>query len=310
MKYVPFLVALVVTIGLTFLLNTSQPFGTEAPAIGPLLSPFDGVWQNTQAESQADYKKMKLKGLTEEVQVVYDERLVPHIFAKNERDAMYAQGYVTAKHRLWQMDISTRAAGGLLSEVFGERTIEYDRLQRRRGVLNAAQRTVESWKKGEQYDLIEAYVDGVNAYINSLSSKEYPIEFKLIGYEPTPWTALRTALFQKNMSLNLNFRYHDLAATNSLSILGREAFDFLYPEVNPKQSPIIPKGTVWTADSTRILDLDTTNVLIGGLFDYPELPKSQPGIGSNNWAVAAAKTANGNPILCNDPHLQFVPNGR
>ncbi|MEN0047653.1 MAG: penicillin acylase family protein [Bacteroidota bacterium] len=306
MKYVPFLLSLILTIGLTILLNTPQPFGTEAPAIGPLLSPSHGFWQNTQAESASDYKKMKLKGLQAEVQVIYDERLVPHIFAQNERDAMYAQGYVTAKHRLWQMDLSTRAAGGKLSEVFGERTLEYDLLQRRRGVLNAAERMVESWKKGEQYDLIQAYADGVNAYINSLSAKDYPIEFKLIGYEPSEWTTLQTALFQKNMSLSLNFRYSDLAATNSLSIFGREAFDFLYPELNPKQSPVIPKGTVWNADSTRIMDLDTTNILIGGLFDYPELPKSERGIGSNNWAVAGAKTANGNPILCNDPHLQLT----
>ncbi|MEM9847124.1 MAG: penicillin acylase family protein [Bacteroidota bacterium] len=307
MKYISFLICLVLTIGLGFLLNTSNPLGQEVPAVGPLLSPFQGFWQNTKAEKASDYKKVKLKGLQEEVQVFYDERLVPHIFAQNDPDAYYAQGYVYAKHRLWQMDISTRAAAGTLSEILGERMLDYDLLQRRRGIQKAAERAVQSWKKGNKYHLIEAYAKGVNDYINSLAPKDYPIEYKLLGYAPSEWSTLKTALFQKSMALSLNFRYRDLAASNSLQIFGRETFDFLYPEYNPKQSPVIPRGTVWTVDSTQVLEQDTAaNILIGAVFPHDPLPISESGIGSNNWAVNGAKTASGNPILCNDPHLQMT----
>lgn len=306
MKFIPFLLTLLLTLGLTWLLSVPQPLGQEVPAIAPLLSPFQGFWQNAKIESEKNYKDLKLVGLKDEVRIMYDDRLVPHIFAQNETDAAFTQGYITAQHRLWQMDIAVRAAGGTLSEVMGEGTLDYDRLQRRRGIKAAADRTAKSWAKGVDYPVLEAYVDGVNAYIQSLSPKDYPIEFKLLGYAPTLWTVEKSALYQKNMALSLNFRYYDLAATNSLQIFGRETFDFLYPETNPKESPIIPRGTVWSNDSTQLLLEDTSNVLIGELLPYPDLPMSDEWVGSNNWAVAGSKTANGNPILCNDPHLQMT----
>ncbi|MEM9888255.1 MAG: penicillin acylase family protein [Bacteroidota bacterium] len=307
MKYLYFLLSLALTVTLTLLLNVNNPFGQEVPAVAPLLSPFQGFWQNAKVEKASDYKKLKLKGLQEEVQVIYDERLVPHIFAQNDADAYYAQGYIYAKHRLWQMDIATRAAAGTLSEVLGERMLDYDLLQRRRGIAKAAERATQSWQKAEHYPLLQAYTDGANAYINSLSPKDYPIEYKLLGYAPEEWSVYKTALFQKSMALSLNFRYHDLAATNSLQIFGRETFDFLYPEYNPKQSPVIPAGTVWTTDSTRVIEQDTAaNILIGSILPYEPLPMSERGIGSNNWAVNGAKTLSGNPILCNDPHLQLT----
>lgn len=306
MKYIPFLITLLLTLVLTWLLSIPQPLGQEVPAVAPLLSPFQGFWQNARVEEKKDYKNLNLQGLTEEVSIVYDDRLVPHIFAQNERDAAFAQGYITAQHRLWQMDIAVRAAGGTLSEVMGERTLEYDRLQRRRGIKAAAERAAQSWAKGKDLPMLQAYVNGVNAYITALSPKNYPIEFKLLGYAPTLWSMEKSALYQKNMALSLNFRYYDLAATNSLQIFGRETFDFLYPEQSPKESPVIPSGTVWSNDSTQLLLEDTSSVLIGELLPYPDLPMSDEWVGSNNWVVAGSKTANGNPILCNDPHLQLT----
>ncbi|NJL77549.1 MAG: penicillin acylase family protein [Saprospiraceae bacterium] len=287
MKWIKFFIPLLITLGLSYVLNTSSPFGIQdIPALGKLMSPFEGFWQNAKAESKSDYKNRRLKGLKANVEVVYDERLVPHIFADNLEDALFAQGYVTAQHRLWQMDIATRAAAGQLSEVLGARTLEYDRLQRRRGMLVAAERAVESWKESEDYYLLEAYAAGVNAYIQKLSPKDYPTEYKLMGFQPTPWTMLRSALFLKNMAQTLNFRYEDLEATNSLAMFGNATFDFLFPELNQKQSPVIPVGTIFKTDSIRQSNLtDTIPLPIGQRIPYPALPRSEVGIGSNNWAV-------------------------
>lgn len=308
MKWIKFLVPLFMTLGLSYVLNTSSPFGIQdMPALGKLMSPFEGFWQNAKAESKSDYKNQKLKGLKANVEVVYDERLVPHLFASSLEDALFAQGYVTAQHRLWQMDIATRAAAGQLSEVLGARTLEYDRLQRRRGMLLAAERAVESWKESEDYYLLEAYVAGVNAYIQQLSPKDYPTEYKLMGFQPSAWSVLRSALFLKNMAQTLNFRYEDLEATNSLAVFGNATFNFLFPELNQKLSPVIPVGTSFKTDSISQSKLnDTIPLPIGQHLPYPALPRSEISIGSNNWAVSGTKTASGKPILCNDPHLNLT----
>jgi penicillin amidase len=307
MKTLKFSIALLVTIGFTYLLNTNSPLGiSDMPAFGKLLSPYQGFWQNTKADHRANYRNKKLKGLKENVEIVYDERLVPHLFAQNLEDLSFAQGYITAQHRLWQMDVATRAASGRLSEVLGERTLEMDKRARRRGMVVGAEKSVEEWSKSKNYYLIEAYVAGINAYINALTPAQYPIEFKLLGYEPEAWSILKSALFLKNMALTLNYGYDDVGATNALKIFGKDVFNFLYPEINPKELPIIPAGTIWKTNSTKNITRDTSKILLGNLSPFKGLDKTKEGIGSNNWAVAGSKTASGKPILCSDPHLDLT----
>ena len=145
MKVIKFLLSLLVTTGAVYLLN--QPIVLKEPSAedpakfkeklvpppGPFLSRFSGFWQN--AESLRDYvpEKLEVPEMKGKVKIVFDERLVPHIFAENLEDAVFAQGYVTAKYRLWQMDMVSRLAGGRLSEVLGKDLLENDKLQRRRG---------------------------------------------------------------------------------------------------------------------------------------------------------------------------------
>lgn len=308
MNIVKFLIALVLTAGLTYLLNTPNPLGTEqVPALGKLLSPFEGFWRNAKSESKSSYKNRSLEGLMSDVQIVYDERLVPHIFAENLTDAYFAQGYVMAQHRLWQMDISTRAASGRLSEVLGKRTLEFDKLQRRKGLLYAAEKTVQSWRTNEEgFSYIQAYVEGVNSYVRSMGVADVPVEFKLLGYKPELWTPVKTALFVISMAETLNFGNNDLQTTNALQALGEETFRILYPEQNPKQSPVIPAGTKWDflPDTAAVQAVgDTMLSFFGDYIYHSVLPMAPLGIGSNNWAVAGSKTASGAPILCNDPHL-------
>jgi len=296
-----FTLCLIITIGFTWLLNNPIP-NSPIPPLGKLLNPFTGFWQNN-GSSDFVIDSLAFKGITEPVKVAYDDRLVPHIFAQNELDLNYVQGYITAKHRLFQMDLITRLTSGRLSEVLGPKLIENDKMERRKGMLWAAQNTLEGWKKSEEdYPKLQAYVRGVNAYISSLPPKDYPIEYKLMDFEPELWTELKTALFSKRMAATLSGREQDMESTNSLAILGRETFDFLFPEYNPKQSPIIPKDTKW--DFKNPLNQEKTespnSLSLAPKRPYEVTPE---GIGSNNWAVSGKKTASGYPILCNDPHL-------
>ena len=305
MQIIKFATALGLTVLFIFTLSLNNPYGSSLPPIGPFFNPFSGIWQNA-ATGSIETMNLKLAGLQEEVKVLFDERQVPHIFANKHEDLFYAQGYVTAKLRLWQMDMSARSAGGRLSEVLGERTLENDRRQRRRGMLWAAERAWEAWEGApEEKRWVESYSKGVNDYISSLSPSDYPYEYKLLDFAPEPWTPVKSSLFFKNMAQMLSSRNQDLGATNARAFLGEELFDFLYPEHNPKQSPIIPEGTPW--DFTPIALKSDTNsgreMQSNVLYPHEGLPQPPAFLGSNNWAVSGKKTADGYPILANDPHL-------
>lgn len=308
MRYFSFALALLMNVMLVFLLGQHQPFGMPVPAIGSFFSPFSGFWKNTAEDDTFIVSPDQLSGISGPVDVIMDERLVPHIFAQNRLDAIFVQGFLSARYRLWQMDFSTRAASGRLAEILGERLLERDISQRRKGMMMAAQHALEAWEKSPQEKaIIDAYTQGVNAYINSLKPEDYPLEFKLLGYAPEAWTPLKSALMSKSMAETLCFSNEDLLASNALNYWGKALFDFLYPEYNSKQSPIIPEGTPWDFNVVSV-DNNTQDSLgmIGDLLPYPLLPQAPAGIGSNNWAVSGAKTDSGFPMLCNDPHLSLT----
>ncbi len=317
MKIIKFLLSLATTFGLIWVLNTSLNVkGLPLPALGKFLSPFDGFWKNGAPETQKP-DNMVFPDLKNDVKVVYDDRMVPHIFAQNIGDAYHVQGYLHASNRLWQMDFITRAAGGRLSEVLGNRilrgtltSVDVDKLNRRRGIAKSAEATVEEWKKdAETFALIQNYCAGVNAYINQLDAKSYPIEYKIFGVTPEPWTPLRMALFAKYMAMDLALGEDDLRITNAKTLLGSD-FDALFPEFFKEQDPIVPKGTPWKAtnglssnsakSSNQDQGFDSKSLFS---FQSYEDVKPDENNGSNNWAVAASKTKNKKPILCGDPHL-------
>ncbi len=306
MRQIRFFLALALTTILTLLCSLHQPLGSPLPALGGFLSPFTGFWQNAEWVGKHQDEVLPFSELSSTSEVVVDERGVPHIFAQNTADAAFIQGYLHARDRLWQMDISVRATLGRLSEVMGERTLEHDRLQRRKGLLWGAENALRKWMTSpEEAAMIKAYCKGANAYIESLRPANYPIEFKLLGYAPESWTPLHIAAFHKSMSEVLSSRHDDIPATNTRALLGDSLFRALYPEHNPMQSPIIPDQVQWNfmpvpATAATTGDTMLSSRAIRTPFDLPD-----PHIGSNNWAVAAEKTANGAPILCNDPHLRL-----
>lgn len=293
------------SVGLLWVLDTHNPFGSPVPAMGRLLNPATGFWANAEAKGGFSDQQLQLSGLKNPVKLVFDERRVPHIFATNSEDVFFAQGYITAYNRLWQMDMSTRKVSGRLAEVVGERALASDLLQRRKGIVKAAETMLKTWENApEEMKGLNAYVAGINAYISTLKPAQYPLEYKLMGFKPEPWSALRSVLFFKAMAEDLCARNEDLAATNTRTILGEESFQDLFPEYNPKQSPIIPSEVKWNFAPVKPQQrVEMAESILSGLFPDQNIPQPFEGIGSNNWAVGPQKTLNGNPILCNDPHL-------
>lgn len=285
---------------------------TEAfiPPLGKLLSPSHGFWQNAEGKFPDLATSLQSDQLSAPVKVYYDDRLVPHIFASTTADALFAQGYVTASLRLWQMELQTYSAAGRLAEILGTtdkmRKIlsERDKETRRLGLPWAAQRYMEKAAQNpEQMQALQHYADGVNAYIASLSYDDLPLFYKLQDYWPEEWTPLKSALLLKNMGRMLTNKDHDFELTRVLKTIGLEEFDQLYAEYFEEQSPII-LDTI-TINPTQPIDQNEPITLYLGTMGKDSLTKnlSPKGIGSNNWAVAGEKTASGHPILCNDPHL-------
>lgn len=282
-----------------------------APPLGHFLSPFYGFWQNCDPQDPAGAIDLDLKGLREEARIQFDERLVPHIFAANNHDLYFLQGYVTAKLRLWQMETQVRAAGGRLAEVLGPDLLPLDRFHRRIGMRTSA----EAALKGMMADSVsrtalEAYTAGVNAWIETLGPADYPLEYKLLDYEPEPWEPLKTALLLKYMSWDLTGRTRDQELTRVFSRFGRTVVEDLFPNIPPLTDPIIPAGTPWDFKPQplpkapmRLLVSDSS--YLAQEF-APLLNRPHAGNGSNNWAVGADRSATGYPILANDPHLSLT----
>ena len=303
MKLLPLIITSAITTGLIYILNTK----TVLPApLGKLLSPQHGIWQNAEHvdnDFSADLKFAQLQG---KVDVYLDERLVPHVFAEQENDAYFVQGYLHAKFRLWQMELQTHAAAGRASEIIGSKALAHDREFRRLGMGYAAEISLREMEKDpETKAMCDAYTAGVNAYISNVTESKLPIEYKLIGYVPEPWSNLKTALFLKYMSYDLAGHDDDFEMTNAKEYFSKADFDLLYPSRQDSVDPIIPKGTVYTAPKVKPAAPPSADSVYFNSRELLALDKEKPdrNNGSNNWAVSGKKTKSGAPILCNDPHL-------
>ncbi len=284
--------------GLTYLLN--RPIAA-LPALGQFFSPFSGFWQNAEKPISASSSEIKLQGLKGTVTVLYDDNRVPHIFAENDEDLYYAQGYVLAKDRLWQMDFYSRVAAGRLSEALGPVVLEYDKYNRRLQLPEGAQAIMENAQKDPiSKMIIDAYTAGVNAYISQLTYKDYAIEYKLLGYAPEAWTPLKTALVEQVMRKDMNGRSDDYRMSNTLAKYGSAVMDDLFPNYPSEASPIMPTGTKW--NFTPLAVPKVADILKNTVAKL-NIEAENPAIGSNNWAVSGARTATGLPLLANDPHL-------
>jgi penicillin G amidase len=306
MRIIPFLISAAATAGLVFMLNTSHTIGgNKTPLFGAFLSPQHGFWQNAEASDNDFSATLTLPKLNGNVNVYLDDRLVPHIFAEQENDAYFVQGYLHAKFRLWQMELQTHAAAGRATEIVGEKALNHDREFRRLGMVFAAETAEEEMAKDATIKAeCDAYTAGVNAYISSLTQSQLPLEYKLINYTPEPWSNLKTALLLKYMSYDLSASEKDFEMTNAGNFFSRADFDKLFPAVQDSLDPIIPRGTPFIKQTVfPIAPKSADSVYFKNAVSAAEINKPEMANGSNNWAVSGSKTKSGAPILCNDPHL-------
>ncbi len=302
MNRVKAFLCILIPILLAYALNTK--FGNTPPLL-KFLNPFTGFWQNAESNMLNANGKIALKGANEEIDIIFDDRMIPHVFAKNDHDVYYAQGYVTAMHRLWQMDFQTRFAAGRISEVVGEKAIEVDRYQRRMGMVYGAENSLSGMMEDPKAkEMILAYTEGINAYIHSLSRANYPIEYKILDFKPEDWTPIKCALLLKQMSAVLAMGSDEFYMTNILKKFGPEITKNLFPDYPFKEDPIIPTGTKW--DFTPLPIPQAPKAFTEMMSSTLQTTQKVEGIGSNNWAVSGAKTASGFPILANDPHLDLT----
>ncbi len=294
-------------IALTLVIVLNLKLG-DIPPLGKFLDPFHGFWNNAESRKVDKNKDLTFAGFKGNAEIRFDEQMIPHIIADNNYDLYYAQGYMTAKDRLWQMDFQTRFASGRLSEVVGKKAIELDKYQRRMGMMFGAERMVEEMKKDNQIEeTMDAYTAGVNAYIHSLKPEDYPIEFKLLNYKPEDWKPVNSALLLKLMSATLAGGSNEFYMTNILNKYGPDVVKDLFPDYPYREDPIIPSTTKWDFKPVEVPKPSADLEVKGEKTSYNIRTKVlKEGIGSNNWALAGAKTASGMPMLANDPHLDLT----
>ena len=307
MRLIPFLITFVITIALIYALN--RKWGA-APAFGSFFSPQHGFWLNAEPADHDFTREIELPGAKDNIEIILDERLVPHIIASSDEDAYYAQGYLHAKFRLFQMDIQTKAAEGRASEIAGSKAIHFDIEQRRLGMRFAAENALKEIEKDPQSKLVfDAYTRGVNDYIDRMSRSELPIEYKLLGLKPEKWSNIRTALLLKMMAKMLSSGTEsDMQNTRANRRYADTELKQIYPQVPDSLLPIIAKGIPFAPATVNPVAPQTLDSLYFGRKDsveFTEVSKPDANNGSNNWVVGPSKTIDGNPILANDPHLEL-----
>lgn len=254
--------------------------------------------------------RLQVDGVKGRVTVTRDAHGVPTIDAATQVDLFFAQGYVTAQDRLWQMDIMRRAAGGELSEILGNDTLQFDREDRILGLRAAARKSIEMASPRDR-GFFEAYARGVNSYIGTHADR-LPIEFRILGYAPNPWTPEDSVLIANQMVKELNYHYFfdALAREKILAKLGPELTADLYvnrswhdrPPTVMREDASQPDNNPDNSDEDD--EDDSPDNAVTQQQAMPDLfAEEAPVNGSNDWVVSGAHTVTGKPLLSNDMHL-------
>ena len=254
-----------------------------------------------------------IAGLTGAATATFDEWAIPSISAATELDAMRVQGFVHASERLWQLEFFQRVARGRLAELFGEAALDADRLMRTLDVWSAAGRELESATPADRA-AVEAYAQGVNARIASWRGP-WPPEFLLLGIEPQPWSAQASLSIGRIMALDLTEWRTELSRTRALATLDvarRRALGAGYPAWGPTiLQDTLPAGTA-PPRLARASEPEAAEIAAASVSG--SAPRGRPprlsvlDLGfraSNSWALAGSRTADGYPLLANDPHLSL-----
>ena len=292
-----------------------RPVG-PAPPLGPLLDPAHGIWATEREQVRAGDQRVEIPSLDSTVAIRYDLRGVPHITAATELDAYRALGYVVARDRLFQLELQTRAASGTLTELAGARAIDVDRRARALGMARAAETKFAALDSADPGMLaMRAYSEGINAWIDGMSRRQLPIEYRLLGRHPARWEPINSVHLLNQMARTLSYGDDELRNLGAAARVGAAAADALFPYNSPIQEPIQPNGRGAPRFALRRLPppgdpmegiarppRSSADAATGG----DERRRHGDAIGSNNWAVAPSRSANGHALLAGDPHLDLT----
>jgi len=247
------------------------------------------TWMSRPRLPQVD-GEISLPGLDAPVEIYRDQWGIPHIYAQLLPDALFAQGFVHAQDRLFQMELNRRTAQGTLSEIFGDIALDTDRTARTFGFNRLGRADCEK-ASDELKEGISAYVSGVNAFLDHPKTK-LPVEFTLLGFRPKPWQPEDTMAFTRVMMWQLSHAWQgEIIKAEIIEKVGAEnaaELEINYPAENPLG---LPKGIEFNA-----LDPD-------GSLRKSTGPFLERGKGSNAWAISPRRSETGNAVLCNDMHL-------
>lgn len=278
-------------------------------------------WYTVQRSFPQTSGSIEVQGLEQAVSVQRDSSGVPTITARSSHDLFFAQGYVHAQDRFWEMDFRRHVTSARLSELFGESQVGTDTFLRTLGWHNVAQQEVHAMP-AEVRAYYEAYADGVNAYLAEHKGADISLEYAVLGlqnsdYVPEPWQPADSVAWLKAMAWDLRTNIEDETARALVSQeLDAELLNDLYPDYPFDTHPVIvdkdwavelpdatAARTVQSLLGDDIADLGT-QLLQGAVGAVDDLIDSQgEGIGSNSWVVSGQHTTTGSPILSNDPHL-------
>ena len=232
--------------------------------------------------------------LQERVRVYRDAYHVPHIVAKNEHDLFFAQGFVTAQDRLWQMDLWRRAAEGRLSEIFGRSTLKMDSLMLTVGIKRTAQRIVPVLS-AESRAIYQAYADGVNSYLEK-NANRLPLEFTFLNYRPSSWE------IGDCIAITRWFAWQSSNAWKTDATLGA-----VVEKIGlPRAEALFPSWDKNTTTKNFWNDQKSSPLFEKFLSRWESDAFLETGCGSNSWVVSGERSATGKPLLANDPHLSLT----
>jgi len=269
--------------------------------------------------------ELSVPGLQEPVEIVRDEWGIPHIYAQNDDDLFFAQGYVMAQDRLWQMEMWRRWHEGRLAEIFGAEALPWDRRARLMMYRGPFDDTEWTSYHPDAKRLFTAYANGVNAFV-SQNRDNLPVEFQLTGVEPLPWTAETVVLRWASLAVS-STRQHAVSELQLAMNVAR----YGAAEANRREAPdpwddlVVPEGLDVSIIGQEVLDaaragdndpfdrdrlpplevIEPYRSMMDGVRVASIYPEEIVQEGSNNWVMSGRFTPTGVPILANDPHRRI-----
>ena len=266
------------------------------PVLGVILK--SALWSVSRVNLPQTKGKLELDGLNSPVEIMRDRWGMVHIYASSARDCLFAQGFVHAQERLWQMDFNRRVIAGQLAEILGEAGLPADRAMRTLSLYQTAEEEARL-VPGYLAPLLAAYCDGVNASIdNTIRKRKLPVEFMLLGYKPEHWQMADIFKWVRLMCWTLAGNWQsEFYRGELIRRLGAEKVAQLEIDIDKAWAVILDAGKVLAGDKVA----DATRRITG--------PHAGAGVGSNNWVVHGSRTKTGKPLLANDMHLALTTPG-